>query len=390
MSVENIVSKSGINEGGKHMAIRKKLITTQRLLSQSLKDFYAKMNFPAMLMVKVCHMREIVADWGVDRPHFKKFYNTMLNALGEGVVLNKDSIQIDNPLAKGNVDFFPFSNGIALVRISLFFTEAVNFKRLLEAGPEYYACLFSLKEGVDMHVFDDADDHEMHGMGLSAKHSVLYFSSDVQSLFRVTPDEETKIVILVFTSGALHNIFPFSANSESSGFRVGHSLKGYSSKNADMVEKVTDIFDHVSVEHIQSLYLQGAVYQLLAVLFLKMEEDRKLLMQSTGVIEVARMIQIRNLLIADFSSDCPLLEEMAKKAQMSPTKFKTLFKKLFNLPYYQYYQRYRLHGARHAIILGKSIGETAYEFSFNSISNFSVAFKKMFKISPSQLERPTG
>jgi len=332
-------------------------------------------------------MKEIVADWGVDRPHFNKFFNTMLDALGVGVVLNNDCIQIDNPLAKGYVDFFPFNNGIALVRISILFTEAINFKRLLESGPEYYACLFSLKEGVDMHVFDgEADQQEMNGLGLSGKHSVLYFSSDVQSLFRVTPDEETKIVILVFTSGAFHEIFPYSINGEFSAFRVGQSVKGYSNKNAEMVEKVTDIFEHTSVERIQSLYLLGAVYQLLAVLLLQIEADRELLKQSTGVVEVARMIQIRNLLIADFSNDCPLLEEMAKKAQMSATKFKTLFKKLFKLPYYQYYQRYRLEGARQAIILGKSVSDTAYEFSFNSVSNFSVAFKKMFKMSPSEME----
>jgi AraC-like DNA-binding protein len=266
------------------------------------------------------------------------------------------------------------------------FQETVSFKRVLQDNPDYYACLFSLKEDVDLHVFDSLDEQEMNGLGMSAKHSVLYFSADVQTLFRVIPNEQTKIVILILKRDALSSLVPSGIDKEKNDFFRGQSLKGYAGMSPEMIEKVTDVFEYKKEGHTQSLYLLGAVYELLAVLFQQIDVEHKLLAQSTGVVEVSRMVQIRNLLVADFSRDCPLLEEMAKKAQMSVTKFKTLFKKLFKLPYYQYYQRSRLLAARQNIILGKSVSETAYEFSFNSISNFSVAFKKMFNISPSEIE----
>ncbi|MDH7464355.1 AraC family transcriptional regulator [Chitinophagaceae bacterium 26-R-25] len=331
-------------------------------------------------------MKEILTDWGVDRLHFNKLYKTVRKVFGDGVVLNNDRINIDNQVAKGSVDFFPFDNSIAMLRINVLFTETINFKRLCETRSKYYACLFSLKEGVDLHVFDGGDESEMNHLGLSANHSVLYFSSDVQTLFRVVPNEQAKIVILVFASDTLDRILRYAKNIKFSNFRDGQSVKGYTSMPVEMVERLTHVFEFASPDHILPLYLLGAVYQLLAILFLQIEADRQLLVQSTGVAEVARMVQIRNLLVADFSVDCPLLEDMARKAQMSVTKFKTLFKKLFKLSYYQYYQRYRLLAARQAIALGKSVTETAYDFSFNSISNFSVAFKKMFKVSPSEIE----
>jgi AraC-like DNA-binding protein len=331
-------------------------------------------------------MREIVTDWGVDEAHFHNLYKNVLKSYGHGVELFKNRISIDNQLAKGIVDFYPLDNNIGLLRLNMLFTENVSFKRVLEDKPEHYACLFSLKEGVDLHAFDSFDEEELCQLGMTAKHSVLYFSADVQTLFQVVPNEQTKVVILVFTRETLREILPVSITKEDSKFFLTKSIKGYASMNASMIEKVTDVFEYKCEEDIQSLYLLGAVYQLLAVLFLQIESEGELMAQSTGVLEFARMVQIRNLLVADFSHDCPLLEEMAKKAQMSVTKFKTLFKKLFKLSYYQYYQRYRLMAARQNIILGKTVSETAYEFSFSSISNFSVAFKKMFKISPSEIE----
>ncbi|MDH7459889.1 AraC family transcriptional regulator [Chitinophagaceae bacterium 26-R-25] len=331
-------------------------------------------------------MKEIITDWGVDHAHFNALYETIKDAFGRGVELIQDQIHMDNDFAKGNVDFFPLENKIALVRVNVSFAESINFSRVLEVGPDYYACLFSLKEGVDLHVFDGLDDQEMNKMGMSATQSVLYFSSDVQTLFRVIPGEQTKMVILVFSSDALVDVLPRIKNIERSRFRIGQSLKGYTTMSSAMVDKVTGIFEHSSAEHIQPLYLLGAVYELLAILFLQLEEERELLEQSTGVAEVARMVQIRNLLIADFSNECPSLNEMAKKAQLSATKFKILFKTLFKQSYYQYYQRHRLLAARHALILGKSVSDTTYAFSFNSVGNFTVAFKKMFNMSPKELE----
>lgn len=331
-------------------------------------------------------MREIITDWGVDKSHFLDLYKNMQKLYGRGVSLRENCITFDNQFAKGKVEFFPLDNKIAVLRLNLSFTEPVSFKRVLTLQPSYYACLFSLKDGVDLHAFDTIDEKEMNPLGLSAKHSVLYFSADVQTLFRLIPNEQTKVVIIVFTQNALKEILQNIDEKDRPEFFLGQSLKGYTGMNARMIEKVTELLEYSCNDTIQSLHFLGNVYQLLAAMLKQIEAESYLAKQSTGVQEVARMVQIRNLLVADFSTDCPLLEEMAKKAQMSATKFKTLFKKLFKLPYYQYYQRYRLLAAKQSIIYGKSVSETAYEFSFNSVSNFSVAFKKMFNISPSEIE----
>jgi AraC-like DNA-binding protein len=330
-------------------------------------------------------MKEIISDWGVGKSYLLNIFNSLQSAYDQGVALMGNSIRLDNSHIKGVLEFFPLDNKIAVSRLTISCTETITFRRPLLSTPEFYACIFSLKDGMDLHAFDSEGEEEMKSFGLTAKHSALYFSSDVQTRYRIRPNEQTQTIFIVFSHDALDAIL-YRKDKLKSDIFLGESVKGYASMNAAMIDKVTQIFNYKGTTEMSELYLLGAAYELLAMLFQEIVTEQKLLTQLTGMAEVARMVQIRNFMVSDFSNNCPLLEEMAKRAQMSVTKFKTFFKSLFKLPYYQYYQRYRLQAARQNIIYGKSVSETAYEFGFSSVSNFSVAFKKMFNMSPSEIE----
>lgn len=331
-------------------------------------------------------MREILTDWGVDEAYFRQLYKNVQKSYGHGVSLTGNCIHFDNQFAKGKVEFFQLSNNISVLKLRLSFTESVMFRRVLHEQPDYYCCLFSLKEGIDLHAFDTVDRAEMNRLGLSAERSMLYFSADVQTLFRLLPNGQTRAAIVIFKRGAFSDTLESTDRSRDLVYLGGDSVKGYAAMNREMIERVTNFLDYEGSESLRLMHILGAIYQLLAATYRQIENERELSAQTTGVMEVARMVQIRNLLVADFSRDYPRLEEMAKKAQISETKFKALFKKLFKLSYHQYYQHHRLMAARQSIVLGKSVSETAYEFGFNSVSNFSVAFKKMFRMSPSEIE----
>ncbi|MBV4357461.1 helix-turn-helix transcriptional regulator [Pinibacter aurantiacus] len=335
-------------------------------------------------------MKEIVTDWGIDMAHFQSLYKKVETLYGEGVTLKDNWIHFDNNFAKGEVGFFPLNNRLSIMKLDVLFSEAVNFKRKTIENPDYYACLFSLKEGVDLHAFDIIEEQEWNRFGLHARHSVLYFSSDVHTLFRVTPNERIKVLIVVFTSDALSDFLPVKHQNSVSQLFQGSTVKGYASMSAGMIDVVTDILQNDMLNDYQTLYLAGASHMILSMLMQQIEKESERLEQSTGIHKVARIIQIRNLLVNDFSKENPRIEELARKAQMSVARFKMVFKELFKLPCYQYYQRHRLLAAKQELTLGKSVTETAYEFGFNSTSNFCVAFKKMFNISPREIAKTKG
>lgn len=329
-------------------------------------------------------MREFHVDLGVNKAHFTKLYEQLSKSYQTGVLLDGNSIIVDTEAAKGKIDFFSITPFLSLLRLNIQFSEDVDIRRVATETPAFYSCLFSLKESVDLHAFSNVDEKEMNRIGFSAKHSALYFSADVQTLFRVIPNEVSKVIIIIFTHDALRHVV-HDKDAHAINLFSGESTKGYVAMNPVMIDEVSSLFGNGISKETQELFFWGAALKLIASLIQQVHLEGEKLMQETGILEAARMIQVRNLLVSDLSGNCPSITTMAEKAHMSLTKFKSLFKQMFNLPYYQYYQHHRLIAAKESLAFGKSPTETAYEYGFSNLGHFSASFKKKFKISPTEL-----
>ena len=95
--------------------------------------------------------------------------------------------------------------------------------------------------------------------------------------------------------------------------------------------------------------------------------------------------KIRNLLVADLRSAPPELHILARQAGMGVTKFKQLFKEVFGVPPYHYYQIARLESAKELLLSDKySITEVAYRVGYKHAGKFSETFKQETGLTPSQ------
>jgi AraC-like DNA-binding protein len=343
-------------------------------------------HFPASTVIyaNIVFMREFFVNLGVDRSHFTRLYEQLSTSYKTGVTLDADSIVLENETAKGKIDFISITPHLSLLKLNIQFGEDVDIRRVATKTPSFYSCLFSLKETVDLHAFSNVDEQEMNRIGFSAKHSALYFSADVQALFRVIPNEVSKVIIIIFTVNALKELLQDKDDQLISLFS-GETVKGYAAMNPLMIDEVSMLFDLAISEGAQELFFWGSALKLIASLTHQVYLEGEKLKQETGILEAARMIQVRNLLVSDLSGNCPAISAMAEKAHMSLTKFKSLFKQMFHLSYYQYYQHYRLIAAKESLVFGKSPTETAYEYGFSNLGHFSSAFKKKFKVSPTEL-----
>ncbi|MDI3318335.1 helix-turn-helix domain-containing protein [Pinibacter soli] len=328
-------------------------------------------------------MREFRVNLSVDKSNFIKLYEQLSKSYQTGVALVGNSISLDNETAKGKIEFFSITPHISLLRLNVLFGEEIGIRRIAVRKPSFYSCLFSLKENIDLHAFDNVDE-ELNRIGLAAKHSAIFFSADVQTLFKVIPNETSKAVIIIFSKNALTGMWDKNDDEQFNVFN-GDTVKGYAAMTSVMIDEVNKLFEYAWKEGAQKLFFLASVYNLLASLIQEIHVESNKLQEETGILEASRMIQIRNVLVSDLSGNCPSIEDMAHKVHMSLTKFKVLFKRMFKLSYYQYYQHYRLHAAKESLTIGKSPTETAYEFGFANLAHFSYTFKKKFKISPTEI-----
>ena len=101
-------------------------------------------------------------------------------------------------------------------------------------------------------------------------------------------------------------------------------------------------------------------------------------------IEAAQTVE--GIITHDITAPPPTIKELAKEVAMSESKLKKIFKTVFGLPPYEYFQKQRMQKARIMLLSGEhSIKDVGYTLGYANLSNFTLAFKKEFKMLPSDL-----
>lgn len=102
--------------------------------------------------------------------------------------------------------------------------------------------------------------------------------------------------------------------------------------------------------------------------------------------DIERIMKVESMLVGDLSVPPPTIAEMSKVVAISESKLKKLFKEVYSLPPYEYYQKQRLGKAKLMLLTGNySIKDVGYAIGYTNMSNFTLAFKKEFKRLPSEL-----
>ncbi len=136
------------------------------------------------------------------------------------------------------------------------------------------------------------------------------------------------------------------------------------------------------------LFMQNRILRLVEKFFSGLSDELQRLPHVAGVSrhDIEQMMKIESVLIKDVGTPPPTIPELARTAAMSESKLKKLFKAVYGLPPYEYYQKNRMQKAKLMLLTGRySIKDVGYALGYSNLSNFTLAFKKEFKQLPSEL-----
>jgi AraC-like DNA-binding protein len=167
-------------------------------------------------------------------------------------------------------------------------------------------------------------------------------------------------------------------------------------KTAGIWQKPIDIDTRTIVHELLSdqqhtlLYYQNRMLRLVEIffnwLYHEMHQHPGTKPLSRSDILAARKIE--SLLTTDITILPPTIREMSRQFAMSESKLKKVFKTVFGLPPYEYYQKHRMLKARQLLLSGNfSIKDVGYTLGYSNLSNFTLAFKKEFGKLPSEVVR---
>ncbi len=126
--------------------------------------------------------------------------------------------------------------------------------------------------------------------------------------------------------------------------------------------------------------------QFLAKVHRKMEENPNTVPRKIKQADLSKLMEIESTLVRDFSKPPPTIVTLAANSNMSVSKLKSTFKKVYGTGIYEYYQKNRMLKAKAMLLTGKyNVKEVGTQLGYTNLSNFSLAFKKEFGLLPSEV-----
>lgn len=134
-------------------------------------------------------------------------------------------------------------------------------------------------------------------------------------------------------------------------------------------------------------YIQNRVMMILENFFSWMYEEmtKNPRLAKIAETDIAVIRDVEDFLLKDLSA-APSIDELARFGNMSATRLKTLFRQVYGLPPYEYFQQHRMLKAKELLqTTTLSVQEVGRSLGYSNMSNFTLAFRNIFNLNPSSL-----
>lgn len=136
------------------------------------------------------------------------------------------------------------------------------------------------------------------------------------------------------------------------------------------------------------LFHENKIFRLVVLFFEWLYDEMKIISDKSGISrnDIERAQKVENILTVDVTKIPPTVKELAREVNMSESKLKKIFKAVYGLPPYEYFQIKRMHKAKIMLLSGNySVKDIGYTLGYANLSNFTLAFKKVFAQLPSEV-----
>lgn len=305
-----------------------------------------------------------------------------------GVPVINGILLLPPAIGSGYIKAVELTNGLQVLINECVVNEEVHFCRQTAVDESYTLRFDEVKNLKSLTIQIDEDklnEEEQVYSGAFLTNSLSDFS------YTANAGTEDRCVNIYFTADWLKTHAGIESTDEA--FKEYLSLKtaifNFEVLNFEYRELMEDIFEIENDQPMQKVILQNRVMLLIEKFFRSLYSRMGQNKKSAGTINdttIKRMMQIESILVSNLSVAPPAIPLLARTAMMSETKLKNLFKTVYGVGLYEYYQKNRMLKARQLLRSKKySVKETGLALGFKNLSNFTIAYKKEFKVLPSEM-----
>jgi AraC-like DNA-binding protein len=303
-------------------------------------------------------------------------YEDLLRHIGRVLQLKitEDTIVFPPEIAAGSVRLLKLPNGLQLLIYDYCPAQDIMFYRKKTIA-EYYS--FRI---------DDIIGAE----GGAAKSSVFFGSTTNEWYHLASAGVPQQSVNVIMSKDWLHRMLGREEGGEIILNFISLKSPAYHYEMLDVEYRrlVHELTDTGIKKDFKQLIVQNRVMLIIERFFTKLFKkinDVNVNLKMSGE-EIVRLKLVEQALVSDFSLQPPGINQLSRIAAMSPSKLKTLFKKMYGMPVYQYFQKKRMNKAK-AMLLSKkyTLQQVANELGYSNVGEFSKKFQKTFEQLPADI-----
>jgi AraC-like DNA-binding protein len=280
---------------------------------------------------------------------------------------------VPTSLGEGMIQLINLYNGLDIMILDYSVKEDVIFHRK--------------KSNRDIYIMRIDDNIEQ---GENVK-SALFFSHISKELYYMTPaNVRSRNIYLSFTKEWLYELLTAEPQGELLLTNVLMKAPLYHYELIDseyrrLMQEIMQAKDDVNFKEFRIYNRVMAIIERFFVRYYrKISETHRQFKISSD--EMQRLKTVEAEILKDFSFTPPNITQLSRMAAMSPSKLKLVFKEVFGMPVYQYYQKHRLQKGKAMLITRKyTVKQVATELGYIHVKDFSRAFQKHFDQFPEEI-----
>ena len=331
----------------------------------------------------LCIMLEVVYDDIDYRVLFPKYAKAL------GSVFENNRVVLPPTVGKGYLELVPLADHLFASVEN--FTPDIHIKFCRKRSDEPFFILhFDDLKGMD-HSTIKIDGEEVNAKGKSIS-TVMLTSNMFDFCYVLPPKTQVSSIYILIQKKWLKDFLEL--DNEDEVLRTYLSLRANRLNrepfNPEYRRYFSQVFETPDDRPLRQLHLRNAIMMLVEIFFSRLYKNLAQIKGSPIIrmdnTDLYKMMEVESMLIKDFSKAPPTIADLAAYTEMSVSKLKSSFKRVYGTGIYEYYQKNRMHKARQLLTShAYSVKEVGVQLGYSNLSNFSLAFKKEFGVLPSSL-----
>lgn len=327
---------------------------------------------------KMRKLLEVHNQWTLDNTWLTSITRFFECVIGKKIIVTNNVLELPFKIGVGKMYHWDIEEGISAAYWECVFNETIQFYHLPEKDHNNYTFFIDFAHDTNTVTYNGRTTR----FGLNGNHTVYCSSSQSDIEYCARRNRPIKALAITVDKNYFEEKPEYHEFLEQGKIIDWRQFDIFAKINKEILMNLVNLRNLIHQGDINMLYLKGKIFYILSLL-LDTFIHKKASGKKISLEEIEKLIVLNKAIEKAYYNPLPEIHMVAAELHMSESKFKQIFKEVYNNSYYQYHMDQRLLLSKEFLRQRQiDISQITVQIGYSNSSHFSRAFKNKFGISP--------